>query len=340
MKLIKAKQLSSRFNRKNLETRFLSSIVLIILLAVYLTIGILANGKNTWNLNVDSLALNYVFVTLSGIICLVLSWELFNAFKIKKWLPLTVLLATTLLMFIFPIMKANFDFPIYIKWDITRWFSWWQDFVVLIGYFLIFGLTTLWTEKIHSFSRGLVLAVICLMIILAMKGVDNITLSEIGNQSKYGFMTLIWVWGTIILTDSFSYLGGTMFGKNKLAPTISPKKTWEGALIGCLFGFIGGLLISLLTFYLVKDHHYGPFAITLSNLANNQGIALPGVFLGVMTLFITISTQCGDLVFSSIKRKLGIKDYSNLIPGHGGLLDRLDSFIFVSFLLFFITLFI
>lgn len=330
----------STFNVKNLQTRFLSATVLVILLIGYLSLGILANEAPVWNLDVDSLALNYAFVAFSGLICFVLSWELLRVFKIREWWELLILLSLVLLMFIFPIMKANFDFPIYRHWNITIWFSWWQDFIVLIVYFLIFGIVGRQAPSVKSFGRGLMLAVICLMIILAMKAVDNITLSTIGNQSKYGFITLIWIWSTIILTDIFSYLGGSLLGKHKLAPHVSPNKTWEGTIIGCGIALIGGLLVSLLSFYLVANHQYGPFAITLINLGNNQGFSLPGVFLGVMTLFITVATQLGDLFFSSVKRRAKVKDYSRLIPGHGGLLDRLDSFIFVFFLFFFITLFI
>ena len=96
-------------------------------------------------------------------------------------------------------------------------------------------------------------------------------------------------------------------GKNKLAPSISPHKTIEG--------FIGGALMGTFvatTFY---------FTVIDSNISL--------VILILTTAFLSVIGQLGDLVFSSIKRTYGVKDFSNLIPGHGGILDRLDSIIFV-----------
>lgn len=110
-----------------------------------------------------------------------------------------------------------------------------------------------------------------------------------------------------ILTDSFAYIGGKLFGKHKLIPKVSPNKTIEGSVIGSLFGIV---IPSIYYIYMVD----------------------PGesIFLVVISvLVLSILGQIGDLFFSSIKRYYGIKDYSNIMPGHGGVLDRLDSIIFV-----------
>lgn len=116
----------------------------------------------------------------------------------------------------------------------------------------------------------------------------------------------IYIFLTACITDTYAYIGGCLIGKHKLT-TISPKKTWEGSIIGSLVGtFIGAI------FYLV--------------VINDIGI-LDTVLL---SFFLTIISEIGDLVFSHIKRYFDIKDYSNLIPGHGGILDRFDSIIFVS----------
>jgi len=109
------------------------------------------------------------------------------------------------------------------------------------------------------------------------------------------------------MTDTFAYFGGYFIGKHKLCPSISPNKTIEGAIVGTLVG----VMVSTL-FYL--------FVIN-----NSINIA---ILIGI-TLVLSLVGQLGDLFFSSIKRYYKVKDFSNLIPGHGGILDRLDSIIFV-----------
>ena len=107
-------------------------------------------------------------------------------------------------------------------------------------------------------------------------------------------------------TDTYAYISGCLIGKKKLTD-ISPKKTVEGSLIGVIMGVIIG------SFY------YYTFI---------GGISLKTIVL--ICLVLSILSEIGDLVFSSIKRYFNKKDYSNLIPGHGGILDRFDSVIFVS----------
>ncbi|MDY3946615.1 MAG: phosphatidate cytidylyltransferase [Ezakiella sp.] len=106
--------------------------------------------------------------------------------------------------------------------------------------------------------------------------------------------------------DVGAYLIGSFFGKHKLMPNISPKKTVEGAVAGVLGGVIMGVL-----------------ALALIEFETN--------FRVIMVLFIAaIFSEIGDLFASSIKRAVGIKDFSNLLPGHGGLADRFDSILFTA----------
>ncbi len=119
-----------------------------------------------------------------------------------------------------------------------------------------------------------------------------------------------------ILTDTFAYICGRLFGKNKLCPTISPKKTWEGSFAGLIAGTLGGIII----YVLLVDHF--SFKMVL-----------------VTALLSTIG-QVGDLFMSKIKRENEIKDFSNIMPGHGGILDRIDSFIFVVLTYFLLMIYL
>ena len=110
-----------------------------------------------------------------------------------------------------------------------------------------------------------------------------------------------------ILTDTFAYLTGLLIGKHKMIESISPKKTWEGSFGGTLAGVITSTI----------------FYLTVINPNENV------LKITLISLFLSILGQFGDLVFSAIKRYFGKKDFSNLIPGHGGILDRMDSIIFV-----------
>ena len=116
----------------------------------------------------------------------------------------------------------------------------------------------------------------------------------------------IFIFIIAFITDTYAYIGGNLIGRHKLT-SISPKKTIEGSLIGSLMGIIAGTV-----------YYYNVIG----------GLSLPLVIL--LSAFLTILSEIGDLVFSSIKRYFNKKDYSNLIPGHGGILDRFDSVIFVS----------
>ena len=117
---------------------------------------------------------------------------------------------------------------------------------------------------------------------------------------------IIAAWGT----DIFAYLIGKAIGKHKFSK-ISPKKSIEG----CIGGTIGGVLLVLLYTYVANTF----FGVTYSYL-----------FMGIVGLILSLIGQIGDLVASAIKRYVDIKDYSNLIPGHGGMLDRIDSLLFLA----------
>lgn len=150
-----------------------------------------------------------------------------------------------------------------------------------------------------------------------------------------GLEFVIYLFCITIFTDVFAYLFGMAFGKHKMSPYISPKKTWEGAIGGSIMGTVVGVLFAL--FY--NKMAGGSLSMTIfDNTAYmnfdvlNKGFKI--TFIILVTLAASIMGQIGDLVASKFKRTYDIKDYSNIFPGHGGVLDRLDSSIFVSMFIF------
>lgn len=118
--------------------------------------------------------------------------------------------------------------------------------------------------------------------------------------------TILVAWAT----DIFAYLIGKHFGKHKFSK-VSPKKSIEG----CVSGVLGAVICAII------------YMVIMKNFVN---IEVSYVFIAVMTLVLSLISQIGDFVASSIKRFADVKDYGNLLPGHGGMLDRIDSLIFIA----------
>ena len=116
------------------------------------------------------------------------------------------------------------------------------------------------------------------------------------------------------MCDIFAYFTGRFFGKHKLAPHLSPKKTVEGSIGGILFAILGCMLYGLI-------------------IEKTVGINANYVVLAAIGLLLSIVSQIGDLWASLIKREYGVKDYSQMMPGHGGIMDRFDSIIAISTIL-------
>ena len=121
------------------------------------------------------------------------------------------------------------------------------------------------------------------------------------------------------ICDTFAYFTGVLFGRHKMAPVLSPKKSVEGGIGGVLGAVLFGVLYGLL------------FGSKLTSFSQ------PVLAFGVIAFFASLVSMAGDLLASAFKRSKGIKDYSRLIPGHGGILDRFDSIITVAPMIFIVA---
>lgn len=138
--------------------------------------------------------------------------------------------------------------------------------------------------------------------------------SEVAHAESHSVYIILFCAFCAWLTDTFAYFFGVFLGKHKMAPVISPKKTWEGAIGGVL-----GTAVFNVGAFLIFEKWF--FSVPFTGWDWYTVIPI-SIFLSVISIF-------GDLTASAIKRNYGIKDYGNLIPGHGGVMDRIDSAIFV-----------
>jgi phosphatidate cytidylyltransferase len=131
--------------------------------------------------------------------------------------------------------------------------------------------------------------------------------ADSGTIYQAGGYTVISVFAIIWICDSAAYHFGSAFGRHKLFPRVSPNKSWEGAVMGFVFA-VGSAIIAR--------------QLVLPYLSMADAV--------VIGLIVGVAGQLGDLAESLLKRDAGVKDSSNLIPGHGGVFDRFDSLLFVS----------
>lgn len=183
-------------------------------------------------------------------------------------------------------------------------------YITLI-YFAFLFLTLLKYHQTIKFEEIAISFLVSLVIPLSFS-----MLILLRDYSEHGFFYTILICAAAWLTDSGAYFVGCAFGKHKLAPLISPKKTIEGA--------IGGLLTALIFFPLL--------AYLYQIILKNNGLIIEINYLNIIivALITSVFGMIGDLLASVIKRQTGIKDYGTILPGHGGILDRFDSFLVVA----------
>lgn len=141
-------------------------------------------------------------------------------------------------------------------------------------------------------------------------GLPVIAFANLRGDTQSGLMAILFLYAVVWSTDIFAYFVGRAVGGPKLAPSISPGKTWSGAIGGTVFGIAAGTAIAA----------YG----------SDRSLIL----MAALAFALSVAGQIGDLYESALKRRYGVKDSSNLIPGHGGVLDRVDALVIAAIVLY------
>lgn len=193
--------------------------------------------------------------------------------------------------------------PLAVAWEVSQ-----LEFIIA-AYVLLFFVSFLFRYPHYS---PLDLAFSLLGVFYVTIGFSHLLLLRTMNN---GFWLILYVFIVVWSTDTGAYFTGMFLGKRKLAPQISPNKTWEG--------FVGGVLFSILCVYIMVIYVQ----------------SLQEIPLLVITPLISVAGQLGDLFESTLKRFAGCKDSGNIIPGHGGILDRFDSMLWAAPLVYYLILF-
>lgn len=138
----------------------------------------------------------------------------------------------------------------------------------------------------------------------------------------YGMIPVLLAIGISTISDAFAYWVGKLFGKKKIFPKISPKKTYAGCIGGLFGGAVGGVLVYLI-FELAKFPTYIDFTFGAIS-------SVPWLWYALIGLILAFFSEIGDLAASRVKRSVGIKDYGKILGAHGGVLDRIDSILFTT----------
>lgn len=183
-------------------------------------------------------------------------------------------------------------------------------FLMLLMFSYVLAFPRFKTEQITTVFYGLFYVSIMLSYIYQVRMLEG--------GAFIVWMIFIGAWGS----DTCAYCIGILIGKHKIFPKLSPKKSLEG----CIAGVIGAALIGFLYATIFKDY------IT--------GVEMPQLRFAIIGAAASVISQVGDLAASAIKRNHEVKDYGNLIPGHGGILDRFDSIIFTAPMVYYLAQFL
>jgi phosphatidate cytidylyltransferase len=233
----------------------------------------------------------YEFKLFIGLITCIGAWEWANFAGIEKQVGrITYAVVLSAVVFAVSQLPAEYQLPLL--------------YVALVWWILAFVLVRSYPQSSHYWHATQARLLLGFIVLLPM-WIGFVQLKTYGLSDFLIFYVMLIVWGA----DVGAYFAGRTFGKNKLAPNVSPGKTWEGVY--------GGLMTTLLIAI------GGGYCLTeYTNIVLDP---LKWAALIAVTLLVTMVSVLGDLVESMLKRYRGIKDSSQLLPGHGGIMDRIDS---------------
>ena len=249
----------------------------------------------------DSIIFNLVFAA----VCIIAVHEIYGAFKFGKG---NLYIFLGFIPFILIVMLSDYM-------SVRVWL---QPvaylFVLFLALCVIFNCQSVNFAKLSGMAVFSLIVVFCFYSLINLKSL--LPRAEYGYDAVY-FVILIlgYAWGG----DTFAYLVGRAFGKHKLAPRVSPNKTIEGAIGGIFGSVLVGLVITLAYMTFWRD------SMTWEGISNVYYL-----FVALFGILASVLGMTGDLFASAVKRQCEIKDYGTIFPGHGGILDRFDSVIFIA----------
>ncbi|AWX70138.1 phosphatidate cytidylyltransferase [Mycoplasmopsis anatis] len=322
-----------------IKNRLIPGIVFLLVTLIVLTLVILFNNPNI--LSVDN-----TFKTIIKILCFAvfaafggfIFYEFISSFHLKKIesIFLAILMLITL---IFPfhyfmigiVHNISSNDMEFIKMENVAFVVVTDYYSILIWIFtsLCFFVMKIFSVDNPDYRSILLKSFIFLAVSYLLMISSKILIYSVYSEYQYFILFVV----VSFVTDTGGYIGGSLFGgkiiKKKLAPKISPKKTWEGAIVGFV---LSAIVISILIYSL------GLFQ--LHDTTKLSAKIIQNFFRILLVIFLPVAAIIGDLIFSCIKRLNNIKDFSKILRGHGGFLDRFDSLSLITFVGFTILLLI
>ena len=248
-----------------------------------------------------------IFNLVIAAITLIAVHEIYSAlgFEKKDWLMYVVLVPYTLL-----VMTSNYQ--------VMRRLVMPMSFLLVTFYaiYLVVRNGTISYQKASGLLMFSGIVIFCFYSFIRLK--ELLPVEQYGYDAVFFILLILcFAWGG----DTCAYFAGRAFGKHKLCPVVSPKKTVEGAIGGVLGTMVFGVIITLV--YSVAANRMEAFTRTNIGVSMYVIIALLGCVAAVLGIY-------GDRFASVVKRQCGIKDYGTIFPGHGGILDRFDSVMFIA----------
>lgn len=270
----------------------------------------------------------YSFMGINTVLFLWAMYEIVNLRKSLKWPDWLKGLIFVMGVVLLWMPMGDEKFGPYIH--NSEWFQFWITLIIYVFFIVLFVLLRF---SLKNFTNSDLIFVLfwTFYLVFAFKGVNYLMLQEQSQSGlKLGWPTMSYVWIIVLSSDIGAYFGGSLWGKKPLAPKISPKKTWEGAFTGFATSVV---LSTVVVALLLEVGHYNPLPITEGP---HGKVPVYIAYIGISCI-LSFFSQFGDLLFSYVKRNHEVKDFSNVFPGHGGLLDRLDGFSLVILVTYFLS---